>query len=187
MCDRRRWVIWWTVAALGLVFQAGCSGDKAKDSAPCPAARVMGEPSELTRFQEGPGRDPTDVLFKAAFMRVTGECNYDADGGDIDVKLNVVIDVVRGPANRDGAASFSYFVAVTEQRDDLGPEPVVHGRKAFPMTVPIPEGRRNIRYTDVLEITIPRPDARSVRGYVLYLGFELTPEELSYNRRKLGF
>lgn len=166
---------------------AGCGGDDAKDLAPCPSARVMGEPSELTRFGEGPGRDPTDILFEAAFIRVVGECSYDDDGGEIDIELNVVIDVLRGQANRDGEVSFRYFVAVAERGEDIGPQPAVHGRKAFAVQASFPETRRNIRYADLLEITIPRPDARSVRGYVLYLGFELTPEELAYNKRKLGF
>lgn len=170
-----------------VVLVAGCSGDDDKDLVPCPSARVMGEPSELTRFREGPGRDPTDILFEAAFMRVVGECSYDADGGEIEIELNVVIDILRGQANRKGEASFSYFVAVTERGEEIGPQPAVHGRKAFTVQASFAETRRNIRYTDVLEITIPRPDARSARSYVLYLGFELTPEELAYNQRKLGF
>jgi len=166
---------------------AGCSGDDAKDVAPCPSARVMAEPSELTRFQEGPGRDPTDILFEAAFMRVAGECSYDAEGGEIDIELNVIIDILRGQANHNGEASLRYFVAVAERGEEIGQQPAVSGRKAFAVQVSFPESRKNIRYTDVLEITIPRPDARSVRGYRVYLGFELTPEELAFNKRKLGF
>jgi hypothetical protein len=177
------------LAAAGVVASlvVGCSGDDAKDLAPCPVARVMGEPSELTRFRAGPGRDPTDILFEATFLQVAGECSYDADGGDIEIELNVLIDILRGPANQSGEVSFRYFVAVAERGEEIGPQPAVHGRKAFAIEALFPETRRNVRYTDVLEITIPRPDARSVRSYVLYLGFELTPEELAYNRRKLGF
>jgi hypothetical protein len=166
---------------------AGCGGDDAEDLVPCPSARVMGEPSELTRFREGPGRDPIDILFEAKLLRVAGECSYDAEGGEIEIELNVVVDILRGQANRDGEVSFSYFVAVTERGEDIGPQPAVHGRKAFDVQVSFAETRRNIRYTDLLEITVPRPDARSVRAYVLYLGFELTPEELAYNKQKLGF
>ncbi len=175
--------------AAGIVASlvAGCSGNDAEDLAPCPAARVLGEPSELTRFREGPGRDPTDILFEAAFLQVAGECSYDADGGDIEIELNVLIDILRGQANQNGEVSLRYFVAVAERGEEIGPQPAVHGREAFAIEALFPETRRNIRYTDVLEITIPRPDARSVRSYVLYLGFELTPEELAYNRRKLGF
>ncbi len=174
-------------AGLAAASVAGCGGDD--DQAPCPAARVMGEPSEVTRFRDGPGRDPTDILFEASFTQVVGECSYDAGGGDIDVELTVVIDILRGQANREGKVDLRYFLAVTEYGaggEEAAPKPVVHGRKAFPVRAEFPETRRNIRFTDVLEITIPRPDARSARAYVLYLGFELTPEELAYNKRKLG-
>jgi len=173
-------------AGVLMTLAAGCSGDDAEDLVPCPPARVMGEPSELTRFGEGPGRDPTDILFEAKFIQVAGECSYDQDGGDIDIELNVVIDILRGQANRDGGLSFHYFVAVVERGEDVGPQTAIRGREAFAVEASFPETRRNVRYTDVLEITIPRPDARSVRSYALYLGFELTPEELAYNKWKLG-
>jgi len=174
------------LAGLAAALVAGCSGDKEKDIAPCPAARVMAEPSELTRFRAGVGLDPTDILFEAKFQQVAGECSYDEDGGDIDIELNVVIDVLRGRANADGSAAFQYFLAVVERDAETGPPPAVHGRKAFAVELSFPEARRNVRFRDVLGITIPRPDARSVRSYVLYLGFELTAEELAYNKRKLG-
>ena len=174
-------------ACVVLLLGAGCSGDDNEDLAPCPVAKVMGEPSELTRFADGPGRDPTDILFEASFRKVVGECGYDSDGGEIDVELTVAFDILRGQANRQGEASFSYFVAVAERGEDIGPQPIVHGRKAFSITAPFAQTQKRIGYSDVLEITIPRPDARDVRSYVLYLGFELTPEELSYNKRKLGF
>ncbi len=176
-------------AGLALAFLAGCSGDDDKDAVPCPSARVMGEPSELTRFRDGPGRDPTDILFEASFVQVAGSCNYGAKGGEIDVELNVLIDILRGQANEKGEVDLRYFVAVTEYGstgEGGAPQPTVHGRKAFPVQATFPQARRNIRFKDVLEITIPRPDARSARNYVLYLGFELTPEELTYNKRKLG-
>lgn len=169
-----------------MAMVAGCSGDDSADLVPCPAARVLGEPSELTRFRDGPGRDPTDIQFEAKFMQVNGECSYDADGGEIEIELNVVIDVLRGRANADGAASFSYFLAVVERDQQAGSPPAIQGRQEFPVQLSFASTRRNIRYTDVLGIKIPRPDARSVRGYVLYLGFALTPEELDFNRRKLG-
>lgn len=174
-------------AAVLTALVAGCGGDDPEDFVPCPSTRVMGEPSELTRFQAGPGRDVTDILFEASFVRVGGECSYDLEGGEIQIELNVVIDVLRGRANSGGTASFRYFVAVAERGEDAEAPPAVQGRKALAVEVAFPEARRNVRFTDELEVTIPRPDARSVRSYVLYLGFELTPEELSYNKRKLGF
>ena len=176
------------LAAVALVaLAAGCSKDKRADRLLCPSARVMGEPSELTRFRDGPGRGPADIVFEAAFAQVTGKCSYDADGGEITLQLTVLFDILRGQASPDGKASFSYFVAVATRPREPGQLPVVQARQAFGIGTRFTRSRKSMRYTDELEIKIPRPDARSPRNYVLYLGFELTPAELAYNKRKLGF
>lgn len=168
------------------VIVASCSNDD-DDDAPCPAAKVLGEPSELTRFLDGPGQDPTDVLFEARIMRVIGECTYDPDGGEIEIELEVFMDVARGPALSDGKVNYRYFVVVAEWPPEGGLEPTVHSREAFQVDTRIPSGRRGLRYRDMLEITIPRPDNRNVQSYVLYLGFELTKDELSHNRDIFGY
>lgn len=166
-----------SVAAL-----TACSSDES-DLAPCPPARVLGDASELTRFGGGSGRDPVDIAFEASFRRVAGECGYREGGGDIDVELTVVLDIARGPALDAEAAAFSYFVAVSERSQDASGEPAILARQSFAVEVPFPEGRKGLRYTDTLEVTIPRANGRPVRDYVMYLGFELTDEELRYNRR----
>ena len=187
MREALRWLFRAAAIAVVAVVGAGCANDDKEDEAPCPAAKVLGEPSELTRFRDGPGHDPVDVLFEARMMRVVGECSYDLDGGEIEVELQVTMEVVRGTALTDGKVSYRYFVAVAEWTPDAGLEPIVHSREAFQVDTGIPAGRRGLRYDDVLEISIPRPDNRNVQNYVLYLGFELTKEELTYNKDKFGY
>jgi hypothetical protein len=182
-----RWLLRWAAIAAVAVLITGCSKYKDADEAPCPAAKVLGEPSELTRFRDGPGRDPTDVLFEARMMRVIGECAYDQDGGEIEIQLEVIMEVVRGATFADGNIDYRYFVAVAEWLPGGGRAPAIHGREAFAVRAKIPSGRRGLRYNDLLEITIPRPDARDVRNYVLYLGFELTKDELSHNLERFGY
>lgn len=187
MYENLRRLLRCALVASAILLVAGCSNDEDEDNAPCPEAKVLAEPSELTRFTEGEGQDPTDILFEARMMRVTGECSYDLDGGDIEIELELLMDVIRGAALDDNEVRFSYFVAVAEWLPDGGSEPEIRSRETFPVETGIPGGRRGLRYRDLLEVTIPRPDDRDVRNYVLYLGFELTPEELSYNRKKLGY
>ena len=177
----------WSLVAVAVAILAGCANEEDEDSAPCPAAKVMGEPSELTRYRDGPARDPTDVLFEARMMRVIGECGYDLDGGEIEIELEVTMDILRGPALVDGKVSYRYFVVVAEWVSDEGLEPVVRRRQSFPVETVIPGGRRGLSYRDLLEIEIPRPDDRDVRNYVVYLGFELTKEELMHNKERFGY
>ncbi len=175
-------VFWRATLAAVVLFTASCGKDE-EDLAPCPQARVLSEPAELTRFAEGPGRDLTDVSFKVFIVRVLGECGYDEDGGPIDAELTVFIDALRGPANAQGVVSFNYFVAVSEYAEGGGATPAVLGREAFTVSASFAEGKKGLRYKDVLEITIPRPDDRDPRNYVLFLGIELTAEEMAYNKK----
>lgn len=186
LVEANRWLYRAAMVAVVAAGLAGCSSDN-KTVTPCPAAKVLSEPSELTRFRDGPGRDPTDVLFKAHMLQVDGQCSYKPGGGDINIELNVVMEVERGPALTGGKVDFGYFVAVTEWTADSGSEPTVRNRKGFKVETQIPEGRRGVRYRDVLDITIPRSGNKDVRNYELFLGFELTKDELSYNKKKLGY
>lgn len=171
------------VAILLGLLAAGCaSGDK--NLAPCPSARVLADPSELTRFGDEPGRDPTDIAFEVSFLRVAGECRYDKDGGEIEVELTVMLDVRKGPANAQNDARFGYFIALAHNAPGTGPEAVILKRETVPVEVTFPAGRIGLVHTDNLEIAIPRVDAQDARNYRLYLGFELTPDELAFNRRK---
>ncbi len=187
MSEAIRWLLRRVAIASVAVLVAGCSNDEAEDAVPCPAAKVLGEPSELTRFRDGPGRDATDILFTARMMRVAGECAYDLDGGEIEIQLDIAMDVFRGAASAEGNVDYHYFVAVAEWVAGGGSDPVVRRREAFQVQTRIPLGRRGLQYSDQLEISVPRPDNSNVRNFVLYLGFELTKEELSYNKGKFGY
>lgn len=177
----------WAVLAVAISILSACANEEQDPGLPCPSAKVLAQPSELTRFREGPGRDPIDIRFDARMMRVFGECSYDPDGGEIGVDLDVTMDILRGPALNDGAVSYRYFVAVAEWVSEDATEPVILSRESFPVETTIPAGRRGLSYKDLLEITIPRPDNRDVRNYVIYIGFELTRDELRHNREKSGY
>lgn len=177
----------WAMLLIAMTFLSACASEEEDAGAPCPAAKVMAQPSELTRYREGEGRDPIDVRFEARMMRVLGECSYDMEGGEIEVELDVTMDIVRGPALADGAVSYRYFVAVAEWVSQDATEPVILSRESFPVETDIPAGRRGLSYKDLLEITIPRPDDRDVRNYVIYVGFELTRDELRHNRERFGY
>lgn len=177
----------WAILLVAITVLSACANEEEDPGVPCPAAKVMAQPSELTRYREGAGRDPIDVRFEARMMRVFGECSYDADGGEIDVDLEVTMHVLRGPALAGGEVSYRYFVAVAEWVSEDATEPAILSRESFPVEANIPAGRRGLSYTDQLEITIPRPDDRDVRNYVIYIGFELTRDELKHNRERFGY
>ena len=90
---------------------AGCGvfGEK-KPNRPCPNFLLLGGAENMTQFRAGPGRDVTDVDFRAAIVDFRGTCEHTPS--EVAAEFLVEIVVRRGPANRSRAASFEYFVAI---------------------------------------------------------------------------
>ncbi|MDF3074363.1 MAG: hypothetical protein K0S54_2030, partial [Alphaproteobacteria bacterium] len=65
-----------------VLIAAGCSSkaQEARNAASCPKAYIVGDASSLVRFKQGPGRDPTDVLFRADVMRAENKCEFSRNG-----------------------------------------------------------------------------------------------------------
>lgn len=82
----------------------------------CPRIVPVVEAQEMTRFV-GDGRDLTEVDFRARLADVRAEC--EADEEEIELTMQVILSATRGPANSEGAAGFSYFVAVATRDEEI--------------------------------------------------------------------
>jgi hypothetical protein len=82
----------------------------------CPRVTKIGEASQLTRFSPT-GHDITDVEFEALIGDINGKCEP-ADKG-VSVKMTVDFIASRGPADKARKASFAYFVAITDNKDNV--------------------------------------------------------------------
>jgi hypothetical protein len=164
------------VAAAVAVVLAGCGMfDRDKRTAPCPRFLILGGANELTKFRAGPGRDATDVAFRATVADFNGSCEYDRNL--ILVKL-FVFDVVRGPAMGVREAAFDYFVALPQ----FHPAPA--GKRVFPVAARFEGDLQRLSYRDAIELTIPIKDKEIGADYEVYLGFQLAPDEVEYNRTR---
>jgi hypothetical protein len=154
------------------VLLAACAGDEAPP--PCPQVLRVPDAAKLVRFQ-GPGRDLTDVRFEAALTGVRLTCEY--DDGVMEGLLEVTFEALRGPADRERLAPFAYFVAIATA------DKAVLAREVFELAVPFEGNRTRVTASEELTPRIPFKSGESVRDYVIYVGFSLTPDELRYNRR----
>jgi len=170
------------VSALGV---STCALFESEVPPPCPRVSVLGDAARLTRFAEGPGRDLTDVVYEAEMTDVLSSCEHlvDDDTGRTVVVIVVapVVSAVRGPANRDHQARFDYFVTV------VGPQEAILNKEAFGLAVQFPGNRTRVRFRDddpPVTVDLPLSPEASALDYRLFVGFQLTPDELSYNRRR---
>ncbi len=130
---------------------------------------------EVTRFNPGPGRDPTDIRLEAWIDRVGGECALDDDAVQVD--LSVRIGTRRGPSGKTDTATIRYFVAITDSNRN------VLSRQAFKTTAPY-FGRKTLLFEDVLDLGIPLAKGVRTDAFTIFVGLELTKRELAFNRGK---
>ena len=141
---------------------------------------ILHDAQSLTRFNLGPARDITDIQFEAEIFNFRGQCNYDEDGEQwkVDVELLVEISVERGPANPGRSIEFEYFVVLP------GFEGKVGGKQIFAVKGKFDQRKRRLVYRDEVEVTIPLGNPIDVKGAEIVLGFQLTPDELEFNRAR---
>lgn len=168
-------------ALLLVLFTAGCEtlGITKKDPPPpCPPVFILKEAAALTRYAPGSRRGITDVDFQAEIVDFRGSCEYNDERTQVDIALDVTFNVVRGPANRDRKAAFDYFIAIPHFH------PAPQGKKTLPMSVAFAGNDTRLRVTDQVTLRIPFDGKARLEEYTIYLGFQLTREELQENQRR---
>jgi hypothetical protein len=171
------------LAALGgvlLVGGCGFLGIGGKTQPPCPGVVAPRDAATLVRYAEGAGRDLTDVVFEARVADFAGTCSYNRAGTMVDFDLGVVFDVIRGPAAERNSVSFEYFVAIPAFH------PAPEGKRIFRFEATFEGNRHRIRAGDRIRLAIPMEPGTTGEDYPVYVGFQLTPDELEANRRRMA-
>jgi hypothetical protein len=157
---------------LALVL-VGCGrGDRPP---PCPKVFLASEISTLTRFRPGSGRDLTDVAFQVELLGYSGACKYDKNG--LTVTLNVNFAVARGPAG-GREARFEYFVAIPKLY------PSSAAKREFDVAYKFPENAARGDFKDEVEIAVPLANRTNGPSNEIYIGLQLSADELEYNRKQ---
>ena len=170
------------VVLLAASLAAACAS---KDVAPaCPRVAVLNSAGSLTRFAPGSGRDILDIDFQADMADVVSACrdNQTRDGRPITlVALAPVLVASRGPANRDHQARFSYFVSVIDSGQQI------LTKQIFPVEIDFTGNRNRVVLRDdnpLITVDVPNAKGVGARGYEILVGFQLTQDEIDYNRKR---
>jgi hypothetical protein len=160
------------LAAAAAVVLSACN----RTPPPCPRATILSEGSSVTKFRDGTGRDLTDVTAQADIVDVAVECSYDRGG--VDVAMQLAIAATRGPADRARVADFDYFVAVADAQRNILAKEVFRVRFQFPQT------QSRVGQIEEIAPRIPLKDRADGVTYQIVVGFQLSPEELEWNRTR---
>lgn len=174
------------VAAVAALALAGCSsiGGMFGSSThaggttqfPCPAVGVLQGADHITLVR-GAGTDLADVMAKAEFGRVVSKCEYNTS--DSTIKVDIAYEGIAelGPAATSRSLVLDTFVAVTRRFNAFD------NKKIYQVPVTFEPGQNRVRFVQNIDGTvIPYGGDADGRIYQILIGFQLTQQQLDYNR-----
>lgn len=151
-------------------------GDREPNAGPCPLLGVLYDSARMVEFTS-PEERFANVAYTAEMRGVRGLCRYT---GSNPIEMNLEIDMAfgKGPAAPGRSKTYRYWVAVT--RSNLAPVE----KQYFDVRVDFPNNADRMSGAETIQkIVIPRAnDTISGANFEILVGFELTPEQLAFNR-----
>lgn len=151
--------------------------DNRRNVGPCPLMGVLYDSARIVQFADPTQERYSNIEFTGEFQDVRGFCRYLSDD-PITMSMEIDMAFGRGPASTSERRTYRYWVAVTRR----GRAPIE--RQFFDVDVRFPSGQAVVQRTERIErIVIPRAAAdTSGENFEILVGFELTPEQLQFNR-----
>lgn len=158
-------------------FDRMIGNDDRPNVGPCPLMGVLYDTARVVQFNQPGSQRYANITFTGEMQGVRGLCRYvDAD----PIRMNMEIEMAfgRGPAATSDRQTYRYWVAVTRR----GRAPIE--KVYFDLDVRFPRGEQVVNVRErIEEIVIPRANQDiSGENFEILVGFELTPEQLQFNR-----
>ena len=135
----------------------------------------MQDAQRLTRFKEGPGRDPRDVMFEASIVSAGTTCQLGRNKLEVDVMLRIAVNA--GPSVGTGVTRVPFFVRVIDANGT-----VVQGSDQladYKLSAASPRGLSQ----EEMAVGLPFSNFGGSRRLSHRRRPEALPQELDYNRR----
>ncbi len=152
--------------------------DQRPNVGPCPLMGVLYDNSRLVQFAQPNAQRYANIAFTGEMDGVQGLCRY-VDADPITMNMDITMQFGRGPAAAGAERkTYRYWVAVTRR----GRAPIA--KQYFDVDVRFPHGQDVVSHTEhISRIVIPRANADiSGENFEILVGFELTPDQLQFNR-----
>ena len=154
------------------VAPSACSGT---GKVACPHVAIMPDLQAVAKFGPGPGRQDSDAIYGARMLAANATCSADKKKGGVVVATKLGLTAVRTKVEvRKG--QIIYFVAVIDRKQ------TILNKREFVIDLDFPSAQSRLEITEQLEEFIPLAKDASGADYGIIIGFELTPDELQYNR-----
>jgi len=152
-----------------------------RNAGPCPFVKSLYDATRFIEFKDG--REASAAVgFSGEIQGISAGCQY-KDEEPIQVTMEVLFEMGRGPQAEGRQKTYRYWVAVTDRN-----RAVLH-KETFDLPVTFPEGEDRVYVTEQIgSIVIPRASiATSGSNFEVLIGFEVTPQMAAFNREGKRF
>lgn len=152
-----------------------------RNAGPCPFVKSLYDAARYVEFKDG--REASGaVAWSGEIQGISAGCQY-KDDKPIEVTMEVLFELGKGPQAQGRQKTFSYWVAVTDRNR------AILAKEEFTIPVTFPEGQDRVYVTEkVANITIPRASiATSGSNFEVLVGFNVTPQMAAFNREGKRF
>jgi hypothetical protein len=169
------------VAGLPLALAACGSSAPDPGQAPCPRIAILADGADLTRFRPGAPRDLTAMVVDARLTGFDARCDYAGrDRRAVEVLITPRFEAERGPAADGRSVDLPWFVVLSDPEDTVNIQRAAATTQAsFPTNV-----ARTVATGRPAQIMVQPAEGTRVAEYLVRIAFQLTPDELAFNRQR---
>lgn len=147
-----------------------------RNAGPCPYVKVLYDAGRYVEFREG-RETSADAGFTGEIQSISAGCQY-KDAEPIQVAMQILFSLGKGPAAEGNRKSYRYWIAVTDRNRE------VLAKEYFDLPVSFPAGQDRTLVTETLTgLVIPRANIQvSGSNFEVLVGFDVTPAMAAFNR-----
>ncbi|MBU1375923.1 MAG: Tat pathway signal sequence domain protein [Alphaproteobacteria bacterium] len=152
-----------------------------RNAGPCPFVKSLYDAARYVDFKDN-REASANVGFSGEIQGISAGCAY-KDDQPIQVTMEVLFEMGKGPQASGRQKTYRYWVAVTDRNK------TVLAKETFELPVTFPEGTDRVYVTENIgNITIPRASTTtSGSNFEVLIGFEVTPQMAAFNREGKRF
>jgi len=161
------------------VVLASCSTPQTKV---CPRVAILNHASSVTKFAPTGPMSPANAAYSVEMTDIKMECKY--SGGalrTLEANVEVLVTARKGPMWKGGRGGAVYFVVVTDRAG------TVLAKRTFPVQFELGnKASMDFREGSWMFVDLAQGKRTGGAAFEIWTGFQLTNDELRYNRARLG-
>jgi hypothetical protein len=161
-----------------LVSLAGCGPGKDQFPPVCPHAGLLRGTADIARYRDESAttQDIRDLVMSGRITAISGKCQQGDTNKQLAADVTVTLQLTRGPAMQGRQAVVPFFVAITSG-DEIFTKKIYQMQAVFE-----PNVDRVTWSSSEIHMLFPVSPTKSGAAYNVLAGFQLTEQELAFNR-----